>query len=218
MPRRGWALLALPLLLAGCTADTWEAPTAVEATSPASSPVASPSADVPVSPPPPSPDPAPVVVTADDIPTDCRDLVDASVYDSFFGDATLNHPDFGGELPLGDVEPFVWNEPTDIYDAVDQGAEVRCVWGEPTETGPYLSVEIAVVEPGVGQGYIDQYTDVDWRCSDTAGGSRCTTPQQDAGASFTYFARDNVMFKVVQEDFPTNNLIGAIAQRLWGRA
>ena len=184
------------------------------------SPGAGPTADGPSADPTPDPTPTATISFAPpSVPTDCATLVDESTYAATFGATPLNDPAVGEPGMLGVVTPTAPAEGASPADAVDAATQLRCIWRDPGADITYLRVQIGSVGGTIGTGYrtaleLDGYT-----CDQSLGGDRCaitgTDPQYQTETGDTVFERDDIVVRIDQANFPTDNLLGAIVSRIW---
>ncbi|BDZ46025.1 hypothetical protein [Naasia aerilata] len=206
--RRNAALLLLPLLLAGCAPE--DSSSSPAPTAPAAS--AMPSAT-------PSREPA----AAPAIPADCRDVVDAEAYAAAFADVPLNDPQLVDGRPVERVQPgdlHAWlNEDADL---LAESGELFCIWGEPGADVTALTLAIGSPDPAVTASFLDARAQAGFTCEPRDQGQECEEvthlQSYDVDASTTYFARDGILVMVYQANFPTENLMGAIIDRIWSAA
>ncbi|WP_144765798.1 hypothetical protein [Curtobacterium sp. 9128] len=135
------------------------------------------------------------------IPSDCHSLVPASEYGRLFGGTPLQDPagtDFGnGSLP-GQALWCIWHDP---------GADV---------SGIDISLGTPTDQPAMEQRLVDS----GYACSDRDGGRFCQlTTMADpypVETTVTYFVRGSTWVRIGQTNAPTNGLLAAIEQQVWG--
>jgi len=153
------------------------------------------------------------------VPTDCVTLVDENTYATVFAETPLNDPGLGYAETLGAVSPTAPAADAGVDDVVDAATQLRCVWRFPEADITYLQVCIGSVAAAVGDDYraalqLDGYT-----CDDTLEGTRCAVtgidPQYQTDTADTVFLRDDLVIRIDQANFPTNDLLGAIVAQIW---
>jgi hypothetical protein len=192
--------LVLVFALAGCA----PAPSALtQSPSPSSSPSATPTSA-----------PEPVAM-----PTDCLTIVDPDVYAASFADMPLNDPTIAAYYPLGALTPSEPAAGATVEEAIDSGVELRCLWRDRNADVTFLEVEIGTVDPVLAAGYLDGLPAVGYDCGDTFDGRQCQIVGQSemypVEEATTVFLRDDVFISVEQANFPTNDLLAAIVERIW---
>jgi hypothetical protein len=156
------------------------------------------------------------------IPTDCREIVSASAYESVFADVPLNPEGFTTRsgAPFGQVTPTTPPPGATPAEAVRGATTLDCLWRDPNADITFIEVAVGAVDPAVGTSYLDDLAADGYTCTDVHEGRRChlTRPNADypVDESFTRFQRDGVFISVDQANFSTNDLIGDIVDRLWG--
>ena len=213
------ALVALTLTLTGCgtgaDGSPDETPTATDVASTASATPA------------PSPSATPAVAS---IPTDCTDIVDPATYAATMGETPLNDPDFFTG-PTGQLQPSPAPAGADPYETVVAATQLTCGWRDPRSDVTGLFVDVATVDDAAAASYLDwladptvdterRGADVVYDCSERLGGTVCqyTTKDQQYDTDFaeTVLVRDGVVVTVRQSNYPTDDLLGAIVDRVWG--
>jgi len=213
------ALVALTLALTGCgtgaDGSPDETPTATDVASTASATPA------------PSPSATPAVAS---IPTDCTDIVDPATYAATMGETPLNDPDFFTG-PTGQLQPSPAPAGADPYETVVAATQLTCGWRDPRSDVTGLFVDVATVDDAAAASYLDwladptvdterRGADVVYDCSERLGGTVCqyTTKDQQYDTDFaeTVLVRDGVVVTVRQSNYPTDDLLGAIVDRVWG--
>ncbi|MFJ3035317.1 hypothetical protein ACIPC2_13000 [Curtobacterium pusillum] len=189
------------------------APTQTQQPEPAPSATTPTSAPITATPRPTStPRPSATPVTSKWIPGLCSDLVPSADYDRFFGAATH--------------ETFIWGpdgsrevEGNDrIQGLRDPEESLYCSW---QNEGVIAQIVITVgrVTPEQSLGAEQDAMTGDGTCADGHGGRVCRfTLRVDDGPSpvSTVFLRDDLVIRITQTDFPTDNLLGAIVGEIWG--
>lgn len=160
------------------------------------------------------------------IPTDCKKLVDPTTYAATFGDTPLNDPGVTGTpgteyyTATGVVTPIPSSASTAPKDAMSNSVQLRCIWRYPQADITNLYVEIGTVDPTVSASYLNTLPAQKFECSDANAGRVCQFQTQlveyPVVHSLTEFVRDNVYIRVGQDNFRTNNLLGAIVTTVWG--
>ncbi|MDN4649602.1 hypothetical protein [Curtobacterium sp. PsM8] len=182
----------------------------------ASAPAPTPSPSEPVAPSTPesapvqeTPDPVPTptptsVVRAGTLPTDCRQLVPASEYDRLFGGTPLTDP-LGSEAGSdGDGPPV----------------DLSCIWRDPRADVSGLSVSLGSDTAEVIANYEALLVRSGYTCADSGAGRLCrmTVAEQayPVDTTLTYYSEGSTWLIVRQTNFPTNGLLSAIQQQVWG--
>ena len=187
-----------------------DAPAATSAPSPTDTPTASPT-------PGPGGTATPVA-----IPTDCQDIVSAEAYAAVFGGTPLNPEGFTTRsgAPFGRVTPTTPPAGATPAEVVRGATTLDCLWRDPNADITFVEVALGAVDPAVGTSYLDDLAADGYTCVDIHEGHRChlTRPNADypVDESFTRFQRDAIFISVDQANFPTDDLIGDIVDRLWG--
>lgn len=154
------------------------------------------------------------------LPAACRDLVSPEVYAATFGDTPLNDPAFGDQGESGVVTPAPAGEGAGAEEQLRAGIRLNCVWGSPTADITSLTATVAVVDPAVASAFLDTLPGAGFACTDLHDGRRCqqitADPTYQVPVGSTRFLRDDVYIDVRQANFPTNDLLGSIAQKIWG--
>jgi hypothetical protein len=154
------------------------------------------------------------------LPATCRELVSPEVYTATFGDTPLNDPAFGEQGESGVVTPAPAGEGAGAEEQLRAAVRLDCVWGSPTADITGLTATVAVVDPAVASAFLDTLPAAGYGCTDLHGGRRCqqitTDPTYQVPVGSTRFLRDDIYIDVRQANFPTNDLLGSITQRIWG--
>ncbi|OIH94285.1 hypothetical protein BIU90_03705 [Curtobacterium sp. MCBA15_001] len=133
------------------------------------------------------------------IPTDCRSVVPASEYDRLFGD-----------LPLQDPAGSPWGTDTD-----DPVPGMFCVWLDPQGDGSNISIGFGTTDPE----WVPT-TDDGWACVPQDGGHRCASAVPEGtgprDTTSTFFIKGGTYIGITQTNAPTNGLLKAIEQQVWG--
>lgn len=161
----------------------------------------------------PSPSAAPA-----SIPADCENVVEKDVYAATFADVPLNDPGFGEGLGvLEPTEPAAEATPEEILEAA---TELFCVWGDSQADITQLTASFGHVDRSVAQQYLGTLSAAGYTCGEMLGGLRCQRIQQNeqypVEEGETVFLRDDVYIRIYQANFPTNNLLGSIVEKVWG--
>jgi hypothetical protein len=171
----------------------------------------------------PTPTPTPVVSTIaippGAIPADCQNVVDSATYEATFGPTPLNDPGLGYTEGLGMLSPTAPAVDAPIAEAVDAGTQLRCIWRYPEADITYLQLQIGSVAAGLGEKYLDSLELDGYTCDETLDGSRCaltgTDPQYQTDTADTAFVRNDIVIRIDQANFPTDNLLGAVVSTVW---
>ena len=218
------ASVLIAIMLAGCgTGAPVTTPASGLGSSVSASPSMSPSTKPSVPASPVSSVPTPAVYS---IPTDCMKLVDPTTYAATFGDTPLNDPGVTGKpgtqyyTATGVVTPIPSSAGTAPKDAMSNSIQFRCIWRYPEADITNLYVEIGTVDPSVSASYLDTLPAQKFACSDANAGRVCRFQEQlveyPVEHALTEFVRDRVYIRVGQDNFRTNNLLGAIVKTVWG--
>jgi hypothetical protein len=153
------------------------------------------------------------------VPTDCAGLVDAASYPATFGETPLNDPDLGYPGSLGVVTPTAPAAGATIDEVVDAATQLRCIWRYPQADVTYLQVQIGSVAAGVGTDYAAELQLDGYTCEQVLEGTRCgitgLDPQYQTDTADTVFVRDDIVIRIDQANFPTDNLLGAVVSTVW---
>jgi len=168
----------------------------------------------------PTPEPTTTInIPAITIPADCENLVDAATYEATFGSTPLNDPSLAENYPVGNLPPATAPDGAAIDEVVEAGTQLRCVWRDPGADVTYLQVQIGSAGEGVGVEYLKKLQLDDYTCDETLGGTRCTLtgtdPQYQVEIGDTAFVRDDMVVRIDQANFPTENLLDAVVATLW---
>ena len=212
---------ALTLLAATIIAVSLSACTPVALTAVAPSPSASESTQPEPSPsesPTPTPTPSASAVPAN-VPTDCRKVVDAASYDGFFQGTPLNDPGFVDPTLVGPIAPVPPPAGASAGEAVDSAVELRCIWRDPNADITGMSIEYSRVDPAIATQYVTDLAAQGYTCTDANGGRQCQLVQPNeqypVDEANTVLARGGVVIDVQQANFPTVNLMAALAAVVW---
>ena len=188
-------------------------PSASETIQPEPSPNESPSAS-----PTPTPSPSASVVPAN-VPTECTKVVDAASYDGFFQGTPLNDPGFVDPTLVGPIAPVPAPTGASAGEAVASAAELRCIWRDPNADITGMSIEYSRVDPAIATQYVADLAVQGYTCSDANGGRQCQLVQPNeqypVDETNTVLARGGVVIDVQQANFPTVNLMAALAAVVW---
>ena len=197
------------IVILGLSACTTGAPVADATTSPTPTPTATTT-------------PAPTATTTfalASVPADCATVVDAATYSAAFGETPLNDPGLGYTDGLGAVPPTATPAGAAADEAVDAATQLRCIWRYPQADITYLQLQIGSVAAGVADDYLKSLKLSGHTCDETLGGTRCTLtgtdPQYQVDTAETSFVRGDVVIRIDQANFPTDNLLGAVVARVW---
>jgi hypothetical protein len=178
----------------------------------------------------PTPSATPAEPAVARIPTDCTDIVDPATYAATMGETPLNDPDFFTG-PTGQLQPSPAPAGADPYETVVAATQLTCGWRDPRADVTGLFVDVATVDDAAAASYLDwladptvdterRGADVVYDCSERLGGTVCqyTTKDQQYDTDFaeTVLVRDGVVVTVRQSNYPTDDLLGAIVDRIWG--
>jgi hypothetical protein len=158
-----------------------------------------------------TPEPAPTptatptpVARAGTLPTDCRQLVPASEYDRLFGSTPLADP-AGSEAGSDGEGPTV---------------DLSCIWREPQADVSGLSVSLGSDTAEVIADYEALLVRSGYTCADSGAGRLCRLTVADeeypVDATLTYYSEGSTWLVIRQTNFPTNGLLPAIQQQVWG--
>jgi hypothetical protein len=168
-----------------------------------STPATAPVRETPDPVPTPTPTPTPTARVGT-LPTDCRALVPTSEYDRLFGTTPLTDP-AGSEAGSDGDGPAV---------------DLSCIWRDPRADITGLGVDLG---SGPAQETVDYETLLvrsGYACSDSGAGRLCrmTMADQDypVDTTFTYYSEGSTWVLIRQTNFPTNGLLPAIQQQVWG--
>lgn len=152
------------------------------------------------------------------LPADCLTLVSQADPSTFTVELNSSvYTDVGqsgvkaAEAPAADATPL---------QTISALSELYCLWADPNADVSHLRVQVGHAETGVQDAMIAALTTEGYDCAEANGGTQCsiTTPntQYPTDDHFTYLFRDDVVIEVDQTNFPTNNLMGSMAQQIWG--
>jgi hypothetical protein len=182
------------------------------------SPDAAPTAPTPTIPTPtassaPSPEAEPVA-----IPTDCTDIVDAAVYDATLAGLPLNDPAVVSDRH-GAVEPVTSPPGSSPSTVLDDAAQLVCLWRDPNADITGLFLTLGTADPAVAEQRLDEMSAEGYVCESRLEGTQCQLAEVDetygVDVATTAFLRDDVWLFVSQANVPTDDLIGAVVERLW---
>ncbi|PZE64051.1 hypothetical protein DEI83_12765 [Curtobacterium sp. MCBD17_021] len=182
----------------------------------ASAPAPTPSATVPVMPstpaaapvqdvPDPTPTPTPTPTsTAATLPPDCTGLVPASEQDRLFGGTPLQDP--SGTERLRTAAPLTTN--------------LSCLWMDPRADVSGLSIDVGTGTAEQISAFEATLVERGHVCSDRGPARVCTQTRQaepyPVDTTETWYFRGTTWFEVSQTNFPTNGLLDAVEQQIWG--
>jgi len=175
----------------------------------------------------PTPAPTPTDTPADGaptaaVPTDCKDIVNLGVYEDVFANTPLNPEGFttrSGE-PFGQITPTTPPPGATPEEVVRSATTLDCLWRNPEADVTGIEVALATVDPAVGNAYLASLAEEGYECTEVHEGRRCHLTERDAqypvDNAYTRFLRDDVLISVDQSNFPTDDLLGDIVDRIWG--
>ncbi|ROP61147.1 hypothetical protein EDF24_1313 [Curtobacterium sp. PhB130] len=153
----------------------------------------------------PSVTPTPASTNTDGVlPTDCRALVPTSDYDRLFNATPLRDPagTAWGDARIGPT-PSMW-----------------CVWMDPRADVSGLDIAIGQADAAELREYEADLTHEGYACSDRDDGRICqmTRPADPypVDTTLTFFARGSTWVDISQTNFPTDGLLRAVEQQVWG--
>ena len=98
--------------------------------------------------------------------------------------------------------------------------QLRCIWRDPQADITGLGVEVGAPGAAAGAAFLATLPAEGYRCSDADGGRLCQrirqNPQYPVVDGDTVLLRDRIVISIDQSNEPTNDLMGAIAKRIWG--
>jgi hypothetical protein len=154
-----------------------------------------------------TPDPVPTptpTARVGTLPTDCRALVPTSEYDRLFGTTPLTDP-AGSEAGSDGDGPAV---------------DLSCIWRDPRADITGLGVDLGSGPAQETVDYESLLVRSGYACSDSGAGRLCrmTMADQDypVDTTFTYYSEGSTWVLIRQTNFPTNGLLPAIQQQVWG--
>ena len=197
------AALAIIVVLSGCAgggADRTTAATSAPASGGSATPTAPSSA-------------APDDTIAVALPSDCRALVPADRYDAIFLGEPLNAEGTGdgafGDTRVALAFPAFVLDPTAL----------SCTWATPRTDTRALFLRGATPGRASADSYLDALSSAGFTCSDVSSGRQCqsVTTESETGyvTADTVFARDGIVVEIIQQNFPTNDLVGTIVEQVW---
>ncbi|WIB59607.1 hypothetical protein DEJ13_14345 [Curtobacterium sp. MCLR17_007] len=138
------------------------------------------------------------------LPTDCRSMVPEADYERLFGQVPVR--DETSSIPVPQA-PF-------------PDTSLRCVWMDPSADVSGISVDIGTATPEQQAQLESTFADGPEVCSDRDGGRFCqaTWPADPypVDTTVTYFGRGTTWIQVTQTNAPTDGLLKAIEQQVWG--
>ena len=153
------------------------------------------------------------------IAADCQNVVDAATYAATFGTTPLNDPGLGYSDRLGMQTPTTPAADATVEEIVDAGTQLRCVWRDPGADVTYLQVQIGSAAEDVTSDYLAALASEGYTCDETLEGSRCalvgTDSQYPVETGDTAFVRGDIVIRIDQANFPTDNLLGAVVSTVW---
>ena len=202
--------VAIPLALTGCGQPTPQETSGSGDPAPTTSDSATPSAE------PTEDGPGEEGPTA--LPASCAALV-ATADPAQFGDAPLNDPVFVPQGPSGVVTPSAPPANADARQTMRAIHELWCLWANPSSDITHLSVEVGHLSETDAAPIITGLEAEGFICGPGNGGTMCSivkpNSQFPVDDEFTYLFRDDVAVLIDQTNFPTDNLMGAIADVLF---
>jgi hypothetical protein len=166
-----------------------------------------------------APTPTPVERSSAEIPSDCVDRVSTAVYQAAFADTPLNDPAAVGDMPHGAVDPIVSPPGSSAQTILADSAELVCLWRHPDADITGILVTLGTVDPAVARQRLDELAAEGYVCESRLDGTQCqkteVEPQYGVDAAITVFLRDETWVLVNQANLPTDDLIGAIVERVW---
>lgn len=188
---------------AAAPVPTQEPAPAPSATTPTSAPITGRPTPRPV----PSATPTtPAVVT---IPTSCRATVPAGDYDRLFGDTPVQESVGTEETPVG-------TDSADVVGIARAGRDISCLWMDPRADVSGLDMRIGPALPGAA----DRLRAGPIECREQDGGLLCrmSVPADPYPVDrvTTWFVRDDTYVVIRQTNFPTNGLLDAVVEEIWG--
>lgn len=153
-----------------------------------------------------TPTPRPTRNPVATIPTTCREAVPAKDYDRLFG-----------STPLTEINQAEASTGTDSPDVLWAGTpSLTCVWADPSADVTGLTLDIGTTRPGADPRLVDD----SWSCADRDGGRMCQVTTQagpyPVDQTTTIFIRGDTFVLIRQAAFPTNGLLPAIVEEVWG--
>lgn len=138
------------------------------------------------------------------VPADCRAVVPAADYDRLFGTTPLQDPagtDWGSDS--GVTPPALW-----------------CIWRDPSADVSGIDIRFTKVTPETVGATEERFAQHGGSCSDQDGGRFCqmtrTADPYPVQTTTTSFTRGDVGVEINQTNAPTNGLLTAIQQQVWG--
>jgi hypothetical protein len=151
------------------------------------------------------------------IPTDCAEVMSASMYDSAFAEVPLNDEAFG-EAGVLEPEPPP-GEGVDPQQAVFSQVSLRCVWRDPDADITGLELTMARVDPEVGAAYLEVLGGAGYTCEQKYDGDWCqrvfTENAYNTEVGSTHFVRDDIYIGVEQTNFPTQGFLADVVETVW---
>ncbi|QWS33698.1 hypothetical protein [Curtobacterium aetherium] len=168
-----------------------------------STPASAPVQEIPDPVPSPTSTPTPTA-RAGALPTDCRVLVPATEYDRLFSGTPLADP-AGSEAGSGGEGPPV---------------DLSCIWRDPRADVSGLVVNLGAGSSEEARDYEGLLARSGYSCADSGPGRLCTMTTTDTvypvDTTFTYYSEGATWVLIRQTNFPTNGLLAAIQQQVWG--
>jgi hypothetical protein len=181
------------------------------------SPDAAPATPAPTASSTPSPDATPDAEPVA-IPSDCTDVVDATFYDATLAGLPLNDPAVESDR-RGAVEPVTPPPGSSPSTVLDSAAQLVCFWRDPGADITGLFLTLGTVDPAVAEQRLDEMAEEGYVCESRLEGTQCQQANVDetygVEIALTAFLRDDIWVFVNQVNVPTDDLIGAIVERLW---
>lgn len=192
------------------------APVASTAPAPQEQTPSTPSAPITLTPAPQSS--AAPTATAATIPTSCTDVVPASASTRLFGSLVRQQL---RPTPPGTPEQQYFQDPETPFAA---DAALVCRWSESgsTEDTDNLFLQVGRTDPSTLDARLEVLGSRGWDCTEVHDGRSCQHTEtstyygEHLDTTFTFFARGDTWVSVTQTDTPTNGLLGAVVQQLWG--
>jgi hypothetical protein len=136
-----------------------------------------------------------------------------------FADLPLNDPAAVGDLPHGAVEPVTSPPGSPAATVLDDASQLVCLWRDPDADITGVLVTLGTVDTAVAEQRLDEMAAEGFVCEPRLGGTQCqlaeTDPQYGVAVATTAFLRGDTWVFVNQANVPTDDLIGAIVDRLW---
>ncbi|PZE80626.1 hypothetical protein DEI91_13885 [Curtobacterium sp. MCBD17_032] len=171
-----------------------------------STPAAAPVQEIPdpVHSPTPTPTPTPTPAAAT-LPSDCTGLVPASERDRLFDGTPLQDPSGTAHLRTA---------------AAPLTTALSCLWMDPSADVSGLSIDVGTGTAEQISAFETTLVERGHVCSDRGPARVCTQTRQAApypvDTTDTWYFRGTTWFEVSQTNFPTNGLLDAVEQQIWG--